>query len=576
MSALQNAYHSLLAYAATDAGKIGLWNYGVMLVCVLVICVVILLLLCYFRTRQARRERGIRYRISRLISYLCDTYDTVEEVDWKHQVSYRYSCEGATVHVEKKTFASVPELMGEFHPGDLPRYSPDNLRVAFEKAMKTCGCFEFQARVKKSEDTYQWTSFLIQGVRKDKNHNRDFLLLAHPVDDLKSQEMERRAQLRVAMSQARDDAEAKGQFMARISRDTKEALNSIMGYLTLAGEEENADQRMNYVRESQDEVRYLLDVLGDVIDLSAMKHGTLTLQKEPFALDAVLGNLQNLFSQEAQNRKIKFAFSCSEVQGLTLIGDRLRFSQVMMNLLSNAMLFTAEGSCLDCTIRRKDQKGHKLILEVAVECAGKAVPPELLDKVFLPFELASQFSKSAVHGGLGLVVTYNLVHILGGIIRADNNAGKGIRFLMELPFAYQENKDDGADQPGSLAGKRLLVAEDNDLSAQVITKLLASVGISMERARDGKEACEMFGNHPAGYYSAILMDLDMPNLDGCEAARLIRLSEHPDARKVPILAMTENLLSEDVARALECGMNGQISKPVDKALLLQTLKGFVG
>ncbi|MCH3950685.1 MAG: response regulator [Acidaminococcus sp.] len=575
MSTIQNWYRGFTAYAATDAGKIGLWNYAVILICALVICVLILLILYSFRTRQMRRERGIKYRISKLISYLCTAYESVQEVDWKHQTTSRFFCDGTKVLVEQRKFGSVADLLGEFHPGDLVRYSPENLRVEFEKAMKTCGMFEFSARIKGKDGNYQWMSFLVQGVRKDKTHNRNFLLLEHRIDDQKSQEMERRAQLSVAMSQARDDAEAKGQFMARISRDTKEALNSIMGYLTLAGEEENVDQRKGYVRDCQEQVRYLLNVLGDVIDLSAMENGTLALQKEPFELDTVLERLRSLFSQEAQSRGITFEFKTEEAEHLTLIGDRLRFEQVMMNLLSNAMLFTEKGSRVGCTLRHKDQKGRKTILEIAVECDGKAIPEDMLNKVFLPFEMASQFEKSSVHGGLGLMVTHNLVHVLGGLIKADNNEGKGIRFLVELPFGRQKKKSGAAGGKDFTSGKRLLVAEDNDLSAQVIEKLLDSTGFILDRANDGKEACEKFGSKPAGYYSAILMDLDMPNVDGCEATRLIRLSDHADAKKIPILAMTENVLSEDVAKAIESGMNGQVTKPIDKAQLLQTLKGFV-
>ena len=171
-------------------------------------------------------------------------------------------------------------------------------------------------------------------------------------------------------------------------------------------------------------------------------------------------------------------------------------------------------------------------------------------------------------------MTHTLVHILGGIITADTKRGEGIRFTMELPFTYHQlPESDKKLMP--LAGKRLLAADDNDLSMEVLEKLLTNTGILVERAHDGREACEMFGKSPEGYYAAILMDLDMPGVDGCEAASLIRMADHKDAKIIPILALTENILSEDVAEALSSGMNGQIRKPLEKENLLHTLTTFI-
>lgn len=549
-------------------------NAGHLLVAAVVL-IAFFALLYFFRTRQVRRERKARYRISRLIGYFVETYDRVAELDLNHHTAYCYEDEGEKVTVKAVPIDSVDAIFGELHPSDQLKYTKEVLQTNLERTRKTCSSYEFMARVKDGDGTYHWASFLLQGVKKGRSHHRDVLFLRRRIDDQKSLEMERRAQLHSAMSQARDDAETKGKFMSRISRDTREALNSIMGYLTLAGEEDNVDQRRAYVKGSQDQVRYLLSVLNDVIDLSAMENGTLSLKSEPFELDGVLSRIESLFSQEAQRRQIEFTMETDGVKHLSLDGDRVRFEQVMMNLLANAMLFTGEHHQLRCEIRRREQKKRKVILEVVVTCEGKRIPEDLMDKVFLPFEMVSQLEeRSSFHGGLGLVVTHNLVHILGGLIKADNQSGEGIRFTMELPFTYHQlPESDKKLMP--LAGKRLLATDDNDLSMEVLEKLLTNTGILVERAHDGREACEMFGKSPEGYYAAILMDLDMPGVDGCEAASLIRMADHKDAKTIPILALTENILSEDVAEALSSGMNGQIRKPLEKENLLHTLTTFI-
>jgi signal transduction histidine kinase len=573
MNIVEGWLRNVAPLIATDEGKLKMWNYSVLLICFLVIFALILLLLYFVRTRQVRRERNTRYKISRIVSYLLKTYEKIEELDIKHQTYYRYLMQDGRVAVEKGKIEKAADIFGEIHPSDQLKYTPDELRAVVERVMKTCTSNEFTVRVKQEDGSYHWVTYLLQGVKRDKNHNRDCVLLSRSIDDLKSQEMERRVQLSSAMNRARDEAETKGKFMSRISRDMREALNSIMGYLTLAGEEENPDQRKAYVEDSQEQVRYLLSALNDVIDLSAMENGTMTLRNDPFELDAVLERLDTLFSQEAVQRHVEFTMETSTVQHISLEGDRVRFEQVMMNLLANAMLFTGESKKLQCVIKRRDQKNRKVILEVVVTCSGKTIPEELMDKVFLPYEMVSQLEQSSFHGGLGLVVTHNLVHVLGGIIKVDNS-GEGICFTMELPFKYHEIPPVDKKQL-SFSGKRILVADDNDLSVQVLEKLLDGTGLFVDRAHDGREACEMFGKAGAGYYSMILMDLDMPSVDGSEAASLIRMSDHPDAKTIPILALTENLLSEDVAAALNSGMNGQISKPIEKENLLQTLKSFL-
>lgn len=572
---LSSHFQGWNAYLTTDAGRLAAWPYVWTGLKILLALVILLLVLYQYRARQVRRQRGIKYRLSKLISHLCDTYEQMEDIDWKNQIYYTYVIHDGKLNVQEKPFQNVTELAGELHPEDARKYTEDFLRSAVEKAMKTCGQVEFTAREKQKDGSYRWMSYLLQGIKKDKTHRRSCLLLKHGVDDMHSQEMERRAQLTSAMDQARELAEAKSKFMAHISKDTREALHSIMGYLTLAEDEASQETRKEYVRESQEQVRYLLGVLNDVIDLSAMENGTLQTHYEAFDVQKLLDSLNQVFQDEAAKRQLDFSMQVEALQYPRLLGDQNRLEQVLLNVLNNAMLFTEAQHKVTCQIREKAIKHKRVCLEAVVQCEGMEVPENMLDKVFLPFELSSQVDGNTVHGGLGLAVTHNLVHVLGGVIKADQAEGKGMRFTIELPFGYEKHAAKLTAEEVHLQGKHLLVAEDSDLNAQVLEKITAPLGMLLDRVTNGKEACDKFAQAAPHTYDAILLDLDMPVMNGNEAAKVIRAMDREDAKTVPIIAMTENLISEDVAQALKNGMNGQLVKPLEKEQLLQVLLSFL-
>lgn len=399
--------------------------------------ILVLLLIAYrFRVHQLRRERKLRYRISGMISHLCDTYDSLEDVDWKKQKAFRYHFRDGRLELQERDIDGMGDLIGPLHPEDAAKYTDEVLKGFLEKAMKTCQPVEFTAREKGADGAFHWESILLQGVKKDAIHTRSCLLLKRNVDDSRGAEMARRAQLRQDVDQAREAVQAKAEFLNRISQDTREALRDIMGNLTLTEGEVDPDRRKEYMEQSQGEVRYLMSMIEDVKELSDMENGTLKTVNAPFDVDKTLEKLNGLFQKEAEKRDIAYSCTVEPLLYTHLVGDEKRLEQVLLNLLTNALLFTEKGQKVLCAVRQKLVKNKKVCMEFTVLCAGMKMPQDMVDKVFLPFELTRQVGSAKVHGGLGMVVTHRLVHLLGGLIKADNAEGKGMRFIIELPYDF--------------------------------------------------------------------------------------------------------------------------------------------
>lgn len=399
--------------------------------------ILVLLFIAYrFRVHQLRRQRRLTYQISGMISHLCETYDSLEDVDWKKQKAYRYHFQDGRLEIQERDIDSLSDLIGPLLPEDAAKYPEEVLKGYLEKAMKTCRPVEFTAREKAADGTWHWKSILFQGVKKDAIHTRSCLLLKRDVNDSRGAEMEKRARLSQDVDQAKEAVQAKAEFLNRISQDTREALRDIMGNLTLTEGEVDPDRRKEYMEQSQSEVRYLMSMIEDVKELSDMENGTLETRSETFDVDKTLEKLNGLFQKEAEKRGISYSCTVEPLLYTHLVGDEKRLEQVLLNLLTNALLFTEKGQRVLCAVRQKLVKNKKVCMEFTVLCAGMKMPQDMVDKVFLPFELTRQVGSAKVHGGLGLVVTHSLVHLLGGLIKADNAEGKGMRFIIELPYDF--------------------------------------------------------------------------------------------------------------------------------------------
>ncbi len=387
-------------------------------------------------------------------------------------------------------------------------------------------------------------------------------------------EHDARARLQRAAEAADEANRAKSNFLSSMSHDIRTPMNAILGFSTLIDREaDHADAVRDYNRKIATSGQHLLGLINDVLDMSKIEAGKTTLAQAPFALSGTVAAVEAMMRQQTDAKEQTFTVEVVGVEHDRILGDEGRLRQVLMNLLSNAMKYTPQGGHIlfriDGSAKRRGALQH---LRIIVRDDGIGMAPEYLARIFDSFTRAESSLTNKVQGtGLGMAITKNLVDLMGGTISVESAPGQGSTFIVDVDFppaspaaAPEAREDDGAGAVGNaLAGKHFLVAEDNDLNAEIISAILNINDATCAVAADGEEAVAKFSAAPAGTFDAIFMDVQMPVMNGHAATRAIRELDRADARTVPIVAMTANAFAEDEREALACGMNAHVAKPID-------------
>ena len=533
--------------------------------------------------------------------------------------------------------------------------------------------------------------------------------------------------LRDALESARSASLAKTKFFSHMSHEIRTPMNAIIGMTTIALTHLDTRERVEDCLRKIDQVsRHLLGLINDVLDMSKIESGKLSIMQDPFNFKMSLQNIINLIQPQTRERGLDFEVSLFKVDVEELVGDSLRLNQILINILSNALKFTGKGGSVRLEVHQIFKNDTSVRFRFIIRDTGIGMSPEFLKRLYMPFEQAESSTVSKFGGtGLGMAITQNLVTLLGGTIFVKSEEGKGTEFTVELPFSLGDQQPDlgrigleplkilvvdddqgtcehavlllekmghhtqwtlsgedainlmreshnkgedfdvclidwkmrgmdgeetarrirselGSDtliiiisaydwtpieekakdigvngfiakpffasslydtlvsithrtstlkkqitsterqyndtkknSEYNFTGKRILLVEDNEFNREVAREFLEMTGAAVESAENGLEALKMFTSSESGYYNIILMDVQMPVMDGYEATKNIRSSSHPDAASIPVVAMTANAFSEDVAAAIASGMNGHIAKPIDIALLYQLLSSQI-
>ena len=390
-----------------------------------------------------------------------------------------------------------------------------------------------------------------------------------------------------ALKVAESASKAKSTFLSNMSHDIRTPMNAIIGFATLALDDIRDGKKVeDYLSKILSSSKHLLGLINDILDMSRIESGKVVLEEQETDLVTTLQELQSIMEGQAKERKLKLHVDYSNLRDRHVFCDKTRLNQVMFNLLANAVKFTSEGGSIWLTMSQLEptcEVEDRAIYEIRVKDTGIGMDKAFIKHIFEPFERERTSTVSKIQGtGLGMAITKNIVDMMGGTIEVESQKGVGTEFIIRLELRLQAEarvaNEDGTKQHGhaegvaEFAGKRLLLAEDNELNREIACMLLSKYGFVIDTAENGQEAVDLVAASAPDYYDLVLMDIQMPVMDGHEATRRIRNLEDKELAKVPVVAMTANAFDEDRKAAKECGMNGFISKPINMQEVVQALR----
>ncbi len=385
-----------------------------------------------------------------------------------------------------------------------------------------------------------------------------------------------------SLKQAEEGNRAKNHFLFNMSHDIRTPMNAILGFAEIARSNiGDTDKLTNCIEKIQTSGKSLLHLIDNVLDMSKIENGEVTLTEDVCSLEDCIEMTRNILLPELEEKHIIFQTDMSAVENKWVYCDKTRINHILYDLLNNAVKFNKQGGSILVTVNQKKCNIKEYAAyEIHIKDTGIGMTKEFLSHIFEPFERERTSTISRTQGvGLGMSITKSLVDLMGGTIRVFSEVGKGTEFVLQFTFKLQESEQVQPEQPSSIlteyandfSGKRLLLVEDNELNMEIAKELFCTAGFSVETAQNGQIAVEMVQDSAVGYYDAILMDIQMPVMDGYQAARKIRSLDRKDLSEIPIIALTANVLDEDKKKALSNGMNAHIAKPLDVKTIYEVL-----
>ena len=570
-SQMQNGWTSVVTIPTQAILQEG-WDNT--LLAIVAVFIAILLIAAAFMIRSTLEERKARHTANTL-RLLGDTFYAIYRIDYRHGTyeaiksspdvrtelaahgdrgDYHYLIEVVKKYVDERTYA-------EFEKS----FSLDNIR-----ALIADGVTEFGGDFRRTfPDGVRWVSIRI--IHNGDLRRDEVVMCFRDVDREKKSELMRKKLLENALASARSTVERKASYFSNASHDMRTPLNAIIGLTDLAKRDiDDTRKTREYLDKIEGAGDQLLALVNDVLDMSRMEHGDSGMVNyAPMSLRECVDATLGLFTEQAQ-REGKHLDVTVDIEHDRVYGDAKRMSQILNNLVSNALKYSLEGASVSVSLRETAHTERTAKYQLDVTDTGIGMSDEFLQQVFEPFARETMFAPTGVTGtGLGMPIVKSLVQQMSGEISVRSKLGQGSTFTVVVPLQMVEEDfedetdaaDGAADAPLDLSGKTLLIAEDNEINMLIATEFLGALGAEMIEARNGQEALEAFANSQLDAIDAILMDMQMPVMDGCEATRAIRALDREDAATVPIVAVTANAFAEDIAKTTEAGMNGHVAKP---------------
>lgn len=391
--------------------------------------------------------------------------------------------------------------------------------------------------------------------------------------------------LNEALQKANRAANAKSEFLARMSHDIRTPLNGIIGMNYIAQQSLNNKEILSdALLKMQTSAEYLLKLLNDILDMTKIESGKMTLSESQFNMNEIISSVVQMEQSAAYQKRQTFTVLVPETFGFIFVGDRLRISQILMNLLSNAIKFTPDCGTITLQASSTQISDNTVAITFVIADTGIGISEDMQQRLFKPFEqenaqITSQYGGS----GLGLSIVSLLITMMKGSISVQSKKDEGSTFKVTIPLKIEkspvidshEDITNASANPLLFKGYRALVLEDNKINLQILIEILGMFGMKSDSANDGKEGLDKFMSSEQGTYDVVFSDIRMPTMDGYQFARAVRASAHPQAKSIPIIAMSANAFDEDIQASHESGMNDHLCKPIDVKSLVTTLSKYI-
>jgi len=421
-------------------------------------------------------------------------------------------------------------------------------------------------------------SFIV--IEKDRTGIKKILLSRRDITETQTKSVEQQCLLTDALNQAEKANKAKSTFLFNMSHDIRTPMNAIIGFTSMAKKHlDDSELAKEYLDKVEMSSQHMLRIVNDILDMARIDSGKVELEllpiniyKECYATDA-------LFRSEMEEKQIDFSVKVN-IQDDVVLGDAMRIKQIVINLVSNAMKYTKPGGKVELSyLQTKHTEDGFAHFAISIKDTGIGMSEEYQRHLFEAFERERSATVSGIQGtGLGLAISKRLADLMGGTLTCKSKLGEGTEFIfnLKLPisgFVAKGNPD--LSDISAFKGKRILLVEDNDLNREIAVDMLQELGFLVEETYDGSFAVEMVQKAVPGYYQLILMDIQMPYMDGYYATHTIRMIPDEQIANIPIIAMTANAFDEDRQKALEAGMNAHLSKPINEQKMIETLRQFI-
>lgn len=425
----------------------------------------------------------------------------------------------------------------------------------------------YRYKVKKNAGGQEYFELIV--VKVDEHNGQPCAIVGFRcVDDIARVELLHTKKLNEAKLAAEQASRAKSMFLSNMSHDIRTPMNAIMNMLDfLRNDIKNEKKALEDLDKIESSSRFMLALINDILDMAKIESGEMKLRPEVVFKDEFINNLKNVFMPLCESKKIKFIIEPKNTK-YPLWVDKVRFYQVFYNLLSNAVKFTPEGGTIKYREENVVIKDNKITLDYYISDTGIGMSEEFQKVMFDPFEREDEKKQNGT--GLGLAIVKRVVDLKNGTIHVNSKKGKGTTFIVHytLPLATKEQiqaamLENGVDNKSSIKGMKILVAEDNLINQEIIKRLLEEKGAVADVAIDGRDVVQKFAASDINYYDAILMDIQMPVMNGLEATKEIRKTDRQDAKSIVIIAITANAFDDDKQFSMEAGMDAHLSKPVD-------------